>query len=84
MAILTKLILKLEGDLQAGNRISVNHFKSRLKGCTIHSQRCATSDQYVGRCIFADHVSGYTHVEPQLGFSSSETIRAKQNFKSLH
>lgn len=28
-------------------------------------------------------MSGYIHVEHQLGFSSSETIRAKQNFEQL-
>jgi hypothetical protein len=30
-----------------------------------------------------DHMSGYIHIENQLGFSSSETIRAKQNFEQL-
>ena len=28
-------------------------------------------------------MSGYIHVEHQFGFSGSETIRAKQNFKNL-
>ena len=71
------------GDLRAGNRISVDHFESRLKGRTIQSRGRATSDQYVGGCIFIDHMSGYIHIEPQLGFSSSETIRAKQNFEKF-
>ena len=30
-----------------------------------------------------DHMSSYLHVEHQLGFSSSETIRAKQNFEKM-
>ena len=71
------------GQLRAGNRISVDHFESRLKGRTLQSRGRTTSDQYVGGCIFVDHMSGYIHVEPQLGFSSSETIRAKQNFEKL-
>ena len=43
----------------------------------------ANSDQYVGGCIFVDHMSSYIHNEHQLGFSGSETIWAKQNYKKL-
>ena len=38
---------------------------------------------YVGGCIFVDHMCNYIHIEHQLGFSSSETIRAKQIFEKL-
>jgi hypothetical protein len=69
--------------LQAGAGILVDHFESRLKGCTFTSLGRTTSDEYVGGCIFVDHMSGYIHVEPQLGFSSSETIRAKQSFEKF-
>ena len=79
---LTEGALK-SNNLRAGNRVSVDHFESRLKGRTIQSRGRATSDQYVGGCVFVDHMSGYIHVEPQLGFSSSETIRAKQNFEKF-
>ena len=41
------------------------------------------SEQYKGGCIFTDHMSGYVHVEHQLGLSSSESIQAKQRFKSM-
>ena len=41
------------------------------------------SDKYVGTCIFVDHMSGYIHVKPQLGFSGSETIRAMQNYERM-
>ena len=33
------------------------------------------SEQYVGGCVFVDHMSSY------IGFSSSETIKAKQSFE---
>jgi hypothetical protein len=69
--------------LRAGAAISVDHFESRLKGRTYTSFGKTTSDQYVGGCIFVDHMSGYIHVEPQLGFSSSETVRAKQSFEKF-
>lgn len=72
-----------DGCLRTGNRVSADHFESRLKGRTYTSYGKTTSDQYVGGCIFVDHMSGYIHVEHQLGFSSSETIRAKQNFEQL-
>ena len=37
----------------------------------------------IGKCIFVDHVSGYVHIEFQLGFSAIETIRATQNFEKF-
>jgi hypothetical protein len=72
-----------EGCLQPGAKVSADHFESRLRGRTYSSYGKATSDQYVGGCIFVDHMSGYIHVEHQLGLSSSETIRAKQNFEQM-
>ena len=72
-----------DGHLWAGSLISVDHFESRLKGRTYSSFGGTNADQYIGGCIFVDSMSGYLHVEHQLGFSSSETIRAKQNFEKL-
>jgi hypothetical protein len=69
--------------LHPGAQVSADHFESRLKGRTYSSFGKTTSDQFVGGCIFVDHMSGYVHVEHQLGFSSSETIRAKQSFEQL-
>lgn len=70
-------------DLRPGNTVSVDHFESRLKGRTFDSFGKATSDKYIGGCIFVDHASGYVHIEFQLGFSAIETIRAKQNFEKF-
>jgi hypothetical protein len=63
-----------DGALRPGSKVSADHFESRLKGRTYSSYGKTTSDQFVGGCIFVDHMSGYIHVEHQLGFSSSETI----------
>ncbi len=52
-----------------------------MKGRTFDSFGKATSDQYIGGCIFVDHASGYVHVEFQLGFSTIDTTQAKQNFE---
>ena len=54
-----------------------------MKGRTFDSSCKATYDKYIGGCIFVDHISGYVHIEFQLGFSVIETIRAKQNFEKF-
>ena len=77
------LIQQIINDLKLGATISVDHFESRLICCTFDSYGKATSDKYIGGCIFVDHASGYVHVEFQLGFSAIETIRAKQNFEKF-
>lgn len=71
------------GYLYPDSGISVDHFKSRLKGRTSTSFGKSTSDKYIGGCILVDLASAYSHVEHQLGFSSSETIHAKQNFEKF-
>ena len=72
-----------ENILRAGERVSVDHFESRLKGRTFTSFGGETADSYRGGCVFVDHMSGHLHVELQVGFSATETIRAKQNFEQL-
>lgn len=69
--------------LRPGSAVSVDHFESRLRAWTNISCGKTTSDQYVGGCIFFDHASGYNNVEMQLGFSASETNRAKQNYEKI-
>ena len=70
-------------DLSPGASVSVDHFESRARGRTLTSLGRSSSDSYVGGCIFVDHMSGYIHVEEQLGFSGPETIRAKQSFEKF-
>ena len=72
-----------DGNLNAGDRVSVDHFECSLKGRTYTSFGKTTSEQYKGSMIFVDHMSSYLHVEHQLGFSAVESIRAKQNFEQF-
>ena len=69
-------------DLRPGSTVSVDHFESRQEGRTYESYGKSKS-QYQGGCIFVDHASGFMHVEHQLGFSASETLRAKHNYEQL-
>ena len=69
--------------LRPGQAVSVDHFESRLKGRTLTSRGSLSADMYKGGCIFVDHMSGYVHVEHQLGFSAAETVRAKHNFEKV-
>ena len=84
----TTVDLQSQGDfkkehLRPGPYISVDHFESRIKGMTYTSYVRPTSEHYVGSYVFVDHMSGYIHIECQLGFSSSETIRGKQAYEKL-
>ena len=69
--------------LKSGAQVSVDHFESRLLGCTFDSYGKVTSDTFKGGCIFVDHSSGFMFVEHKLGFSVVETIRAKHAFEAL-
>jgi hypothetical protein len=69
-------------DLRPGSSVSVDHFESRQEGRTYTSYGKSKS-QFQGGCIFVDHASGFLHVEHQLGFSATETLRAKHNFEQL-
>ena len=46
-------------DLRPGTTISVDHFESRVKGCTFDSFGKPTLDQFIGGYLFVDHASGY-------------------------
>ena len=75
----TKIDKCSEGDLKSnhlrpGDAVTTDHFESRIKERTLSSFGRSTSQQYVGWCLFVDHMSSYIHVEHQLGFSSSDTI----------
>jgi hypothetical protein len=60
----------------------VDHFESRQEGRTYESYGKSKS-QFQGGCTLVGHASGYIHVEHQLGFSASETLRAKHNYEQL-
>ena len=61
----------------------MDHFDSRLKGGIYGSRACVSADTYVEKCIFVDSMSSLLYMEYQLGSSSPETIRDKQNFEKM-
>ena len=63
--------------------MSADKFESMLEGHTYNYMGGLNVDKYVGGCIFVESMSSYIHVEHQIEFSGSETIRAKQNFEKL-
>ena len=65
---------KIDGNLNAGDRVSIDHFECSLKGRTYTSFGKTTSEQYKGSMIFIDHMSSYLDVEHQLGFSAVKSI----------
>jgi hypothetical protein len=71
------------GHVKVGARVSVDHFESRLQGRTYDSYGKPSSTKFVGGALFVDHASGMIHCEHQVGFSSVETIRAKQSYERL-
>ena len=70
-------------SLKPGIQVSVDHFESRVLGRRFDTYGKASSATYKGGCIFVDHCSGLLFVEPQLGFSAVESIRAKQAFEHM-
>ena len=57
-----------------GDSVSIDCFKSSLKGRNLNLFGRPSSEQYVGGYIFVYHTYEYLYVEHQLGFSSYETI----------
>ena len=70
------------GALCHGAQVSIDHFESRLLGQSFNYYGGSAADKIVGGCSFVDHDSDFLHVEHQVGFSSVETIRSKQNYES--
>ena len=69
-------------NLLPGQEISVDHFICSQKGCLFTSRgKESDKDQFVGGCIFADHASGYVHIEFQRVLTSHATLAALSNFE---
>ena len=60
-----------DGNLRAGNLVSVDHFESRLKGRTYISRSDLAAETYVGGCVFVDPMSSLLYVERQFEFFQS-------------
>ena len=70
--------------LLPGARIFSDHFECRPKGRRLHTYGKEADDQkFKGGCIFVDAASSYIHVELQVFFTSSETLKAKMSFEEF-
>jgi hypothetical protein len=71
-----------QGDLLAGQRVSVDHFNCSTRGRIFTGQgKGLDQDKFVGGAIFVDHASSYLHVEFQTSLNSHETMQAKQKYE---
>jgi hypothetical protein len=69
------------GNLKVGDRVSLDHFESRLLGRTYDSYCKLSYTKFKGGALYVYHASGLVHCEHQVGFSSGETICGKQIFE---
>lgn len=71
-------------QLFPGQEISVDHFICNPLGRLLNTYGKERSDaKYKGGCIFIDHATGYTHVEPQTSLNSHATLAAKKSFNEM-
>ena len=70
-------------NLLPGQEISVDHFICSQKGRLFTSRgKESDKEQFVGGCIFADHASGYVHIEFQRVLTSHATLAALGKFEA--
>ena len=70
--------------LLAGARIFCDHFECRPKGRRLHTYGKEPDEKkFKGGCIFVDAASGLIHVELQVYFNSSQTLKAKMSFEEF-
>jgi hypothetical protein len=75
----------LKGDvLFPGQRVSLDHFECSAKGRLLTSHgKTPLNEMYRGGAIFVDQASGYIFVQPQVTFSSVETLQAKLDYERM-
>ena len=67
-----------------GQRVSLDHFECSAKGRLLNSRgKTPTDSMYRGGAIFVDQASGYIFIQPQITFSSVETLQAKLEFERM-
>ena len=72
------------GDCVPGQRISVDHYESRVKGRLWGSYGKSKEEQmYCGGTIFVDHASGLIHVEHQVTLGTMDTLSSKRAFERM-
>jgi hypothetical protein len=64
-----------KNSLLPGQCISCDHFVSYAKRKTLGGfGKTDSSNMYSGACMFMDLATGYLHIEPQISFTSHETL----------
>jgi len=72
------------GDLQPGERVSVDHFIGSTRGRLYTSRGHSKPEtMYSGGCIFIDHASSYIHEEHQVSLTTHETLKSKHSFERV-
>jgi hypothetical protein len=72
------------GDCTPGQRVSIDHYDSHVKGRLWGSYgRSRPEQMYCGGTIFVDHASGLIHVEHQVSLSAMDTLVAKKSFERM-
>ena len=67
-----------------GQHVSLNHFVCSVKGRLTSSKgKAPLGNMYCGEAIFVDQVSNYIFIQPQVSFSSVETLQAKLTFERM-
>ena len=71
-----------KGDLFPGQRVSVDHYQSKVPG-RLYNSRGATAHMHMfhGGAIFMDHASGRAAIQHQISLSAGNTVKAKLHFK---
>jgi hypothetical protein len=72
----------MDGDLQPGDCVSLDHFESRIRGRLPGTKgKEKERDRYCGGLIAVDHASGYIHINCQVSLRAGETIESKKKFE---
>jgi hypothetical protein len=72
----------MDGDLQPGDCVSLDHFESRVRGRLPNTKgKEKERDRYCGGLIAVDHASGYIYVNCQVSLRAGDTIDSKKRFE---
>ena len=74
----------LDGDLQPGQRASVDHFICSVKGRRLNSAgKTKEEKMYSGGIVFVDHASDFVFVDFCMSPNSHESLRSKDKYESF-
>ena len=69
--------------LNLGDCISIDHYKSTVRGCLTHTKgKESETEQFQGGTIAVDHASSKIYIFHQVSLCARETLQAKQVWES--